>query len=65
VKVVARRAVANNHPTIDQPSTNFDDHSIRARRRLAPQRWSPLTIARWSLEEYITADPQRELEVRR
>jgi hypothetical protein len=52
-------------PNHHQPSTNFDDHGIRARRRLAPQRWSSLTIARRSLEEYITADPQRELEVRR
>jgi hypothetical protein len=74
VKVVPRPPRRRQHPRNhdlpttdypDQPSTNFDDYGIRARRRLAPQRWSPLTIARWSLEEYITADPQRELEVRR
>jgi hypothetical protein len=65
VKVVTRPPRRRQHPPNHQPSTNFDDHGIRARRRLAPQLWSPLTIARWSLEEYITADPQRELEVRR
>ena len=46
------------------PSTSID-HGIRARRRLAPQWRSSLTIAHRSLEEYITADPQREFEVRR
>jgi hypothetical protein len=43
----------------------FDDHGIRARRRLAPQWRSSLTIAHRSLDEYITADPQREFEVQR
>jgi 3'-phosphoadenosine 5'-phosphosulfate sulfotransferase len=42
-------------------------HNIRARWRLASQWQSSLTIARRrrGLKEYITADPQRELEVRR
>jgi hypothetical protein len=57
-------AVANIHPTINKLRLTID-HGIRARRRLAPQRRSSLRIAGRSLEEYITADPQRELEVRR
>jgi hypothetical protein len=40
-------------------------HNIRARRRLASQWQSSLTIAHRGLKEYITSDPQRELEVRR
>jgi hypothetical protein len=72
VKVVAGppapSPTSTQHPTSPnhnhrQTSTNFDDHGIRVRRHLAPQRWSSLTIACQSLKEYITADPQRELDV--
>jgi hypothetical protein len=64
----SRRCPANSRNVPQPQNEEYDtsiDHGIRARRRLAPQWRSSLTIAHRSLEEYITADPQRKFEVRR